>query len=106
MKKKKDNQGEQKEKKNRVTNPDPPIEAFKLRPGETWARTFAHKNIGGCVPWSPGPTNCKMCPRWFIMNQCFDYCFHASSHVKESEVPADKLTAFSAFMESIHSANN
>ncbi len=106
MKKKKDNQGEQKEKKNQVTNPDPPIEAFKLRPGETWARMFAHKNIGGRVPWSPGPTNCKMCPRWFIMNQCFDDCFHASSHVKESKVPADKLTAFSAFMESIQSANN
>ena len=47
-----------------------------------------------------------MCPRWFITNQCFDDCFHASSHVKESEVPADKLTAFLAFMESIHSADN
>jgi hypothetical protein len=49
-KKKKDNQGEQQGKKNRVTNPDPPIEAFKFRPGETWARTFAHKNISGRVP--------------------------------------------------------
>jgi hypothetical protein len=47
-----------------------------------------------------------MCPHWFIMKQCFDDCFHASSHVKESEVPADKLTAFSVFMESIRSANN
>jgi len=56
------NNGEVREQKNRITNPEPPIEAFKLRPGETWARTFAHKNISGRVPWSSGPENCKMCP--------------------------------------------
>ena len=100
------NNGEVREQKNRITNPEPPIEAFKLRPGETWARTFAHKNISGRVPWGSGPENCKMCPRWFIMNQCFDDCYHAASHVKESEVPAEKLTAFSAYMKAIRSNNN
>ena len=32
-KKKKEYHGEPKEQKNKVTNPEPPIEAFKLRPG-------------------------------------------------------------------------
>ena len=70
-----------------------------MKHNESWQGNFANRNIKGHVPW--GPNNCKMCPRWFINGYCFEDCAHAASHVKASEVPADKKSAFSNFMEAI-----
>jgi hypothetical protein len=97
------NREQDREHKERIINTEP-IEAFKMRPGETWHKTFAHKNVDGRVPW--GTDTCKMCPRWFIMNYCFGNCFHLGSHVKGSKVPANKITAFHEYMSTICGANN
>jgi hypothetical protein len=81
-----------------------PLEAFKLKEGETWASTFANKNVSNCVPWSSN--ECKMCPHWFIHGHCFKNCFHADSHISASKVPSTKVLAFVAFMQEIQDAAN
>jgi hypothetical protein len=106
-KKKKGQQQQEREKKDeyskRTPNPNP-IEAFQMREGKTWRKTFAHKNVRGRVPW--GPNDCKMCPRWYILNYCFKNCFHVASHVRGSKVPADKIAAFVKYMTMIRGAAN
>jgi hypothetical protein len=50
---------QQKEVNKQIINKNP-VEAIKLKEGETWAGTFANKNVSNCVPWSSN--ECKMCP--------------------------------------------
>jgi hypothetical protein len=104
----KDNSNNRKKKQEKEVNKQiinkNPVEAFKLKEGETWAGTFANKNISNCVPWSGN--ECKMCPHWFIHGHCFKNCFHANSHVSASKVPSTKVLAFVAFMQEIRDAAN
>ena len=84
-------------KSEKVTNKHQP-EQFKMKTGETWQTTFAHKDVRNRVPWEG---DVKMCPRWFIGGYCFANCFHKSSHVKDTDIPADKLAAFKSFLDNI-----
>lgn len=70
-----------------------------MKPGETWQTTFAHKDVRNRVPWEGA--DIKMCPRWFIGGYCFLNCHHKSSHVKDTEVPPNKLAAFKTFLDNI-----
>ena len=96
-----DNEGQNPNKKRKksekVTNKHQP-EQFKMKTGETWQTTFAHKDVRNRVPWEG---DVKMCPRWFIGGYCFANCFHKSSHVKDTDIPADKLAAFKSFLDNI-----
>jgi hypothetical protein len=88
-----------KKPRTKVDNPSQP-EQFKLRAGEVWATQFAGK-MAGRVIWEETPPtqyNIFMCARWFIGGYCFSGCHNIKSHVALSQVPEDKITAFSAYM--------
>ena len=93
------NKDDTKKKRSKIDNPSQP-EHFKLRPGETWATHFAGK-IAGRVVWEEHPANepnIYMCGRWFIAGYCFSNCHNAKSHVAPNDIPADKVTAFTAYL--------
>ena len=92
--------GTQKKKKKsaKIINEHQP-EQFKMRTGETWATNFANKGVQNQVPWDADTI--KMCPRWFIAGYCFDNCYHKTSHVKDTEIPTDKLAAFKSFLDGL-----
>ena len=94
-----DGSARKKRKSVRVTNEHQP-DQFKMRTGESWAANFANKGVQNRVPWGDVET-IKMCPRWFIGGFCFDNCHHKSSHVKDTEIPPDKFTAFKSFLDGL-----
>ena len=100
----KNNNKKQKQSEPRIPNSTQP-EQFKMRTGETWPTTFANKNIQGRVQWDANDETIKMCPRWFTGGYCFANCHHKSSHVTADEIPADKMSAYKAFIDNIRGGN-
>ena len=92
-----ENSKKKKKAGNKVTNTDQ-ADQFKMRTGETWQSNFANKHIEKRVVWEG---EAKMCPRWHIAGYCFDNCFHKASHVNAGDIPADKVTAFKSFLDTI-----
>ena len=98
---------ESKKARSRVENTSQP-EEFKLQAGEVWATQFAGK-IAGRVIWEVTPASdykIFMCTRWFIGGYCFSNCHNAKSHVAANQVPADKMTAFAAYMSGCRGETN
>ena len=72
--------------------------AFKLKSDEDWRKTFCGKCAADRPIWN---AKVKMCARWQIKGDCFDDCAHATSHIAKSTIPAEKVTAFKAWMEKV-----
>jgi hypothetical protein len=80
-----------------IKNPDP-VSAWTVDL-DTYKAKFAGKNLKKRVKWGDR----HMCVRYFTVGHCFDDCFNLLSHVKkQSDIPADKKSAFTAFHKLCH----
>ena len=69
---------------------------FRLKQNESYKDVFASKNVEARPMWTQG---CRMCPRWWIIGKCYKDCRNVGSHVKSSDLPADKKSAFIEYLE-------
>lgn len=95
-KKQKSGKNEKNEKKVIVKNTNQ-HEAFKMREGETWKKTFKGVHVSSRPTWD-GEKTSKMCIKWHIHGECFECCDRKESHVPKEEIPAAKVTEMCAFI--------
>ena len=72
-------------------------EAFKLRQGENWSKTFKNAHVSDRPGWN-GTTTQKMCVRWHILGDCYEDCSRKESHVPQCAIPAEKVDEMKSFM--------
>jgi hypothetical protein len=68
---------------------------FKVADRETWKDTFSKMLPQDSPAWND---KVKMCARWHIKIDFYDYCSRAISHIMKENIPNNKKEVYLTFM--------
>ena len=89
--------GEEKKEQGKPVKNDSQHEAFKMKPGETWKKTFKKAQVDHRPSWN-GVKSKQMCIKFHIEGSCFTTCDRVESHVPKDQIPAEKVTEMCSFI--------